>query len=492
MAKIFVGPADVQAALDGAGAGDEIVLRAGLYGQPLTLARSGTPAAPIILSAEPGAVIDGGRSADEFKLPANRRSREVQQSGQYPGLWRDIDQAYLKLLNCSFVEIQGINLRFRQCWPTALFLRDATHIRIDGVTIDDATFAIGALGGRTRHLKITNCVWRQDVTERRLWREILWSEVHGDQPVADSDWRLFDGDFFRSAGIAGDVEIACCRVSHAFNAVHGFNDADDVSLNRNFDIHDNHFSNIRDNVFEPERTAFNWWFYRNTIFNCHKWFSVETKRSGFFYIFGNCGWFDEIPGPVTDGNRGGGVFKTPKERLKLARPHYVFHNSFNLRSDYIRNWVLNDFHHFANAIRYGRQGEPAYDGRGNFFGNVAAPADDLERRFTTSWAGLKIGFADDIVDHRDYVAALVAAGYGPFTNCRATDPQFRDPIRPGLDGAGFEPIEGSPARAFCRAVDIVLPDGSTASLPSGRDAGAWQGNMLFGWQAYRPMTQPLT
>jgi hypothetical protein len=48
----------------------------------------------------------------------------------------------------------------------------------------------------------------------------------------------------------------------------------------------------------------------------------------------------------------------------------------------------------------------------------------------------------------------------------------------------------SAARGLATATDIALPDGSTASLPAGRDAGAWQGEELFKWEEYRPVTQP--
>lgn len=469
------------------GPGDEVNLEPGIYSRPIRISdRRGTSSKPIIIRGAPGVVFDGGRSAEAYREEGNRRSLEVQRRGQYPGLWPFIEEAMITIERCSNVLLE--NLAIQQCWPTAILVKESQATTLRRLLMEDSTFAVAALGAATYGITVDEVIWCQDVTRERLWRRIPWTAVHGEQLVnVDEDWRLFDGDFFRSADIRGGVTIKDCRVEHAFNAVHGFNDKNDRRLSYDFAVHDCHFSFIRDNVFEPEDHALNWWFYRNRIINCHKWFSIETSSSGFIYIFANLAWFDEIPGQPGQDNRAGGVFKLAKHQIAVSGKHYVFNNSFAVRSDYIRKGTLLGLRHWANAVRYCQPGEGECDVRDCFFGDLTKPPNEIDKRFASDWRSWDIAFADDVIAHGQYKAGLEAAGYGPFAQSQATDPGFLNPLSPGPDGSGLALIPTSPCKGKAAEQAVEMPDGAALVLPSGRDIGAFQGRKLLQWSEFVPL-----
>jgi hypothetical protein len=350
---------------------------------------------------------------------------------------------------------------------------------------------VGAAGAESQDLTLEDCRWVQDGAPGRMWREIAWARIHGD-PAEDGpvdlagDWRLFDGDFFRGEGIRGGLTVRRCSILAAFNAIHLFNPARDPALARDVQVHDCTFREIRDNVLEPETVAFNWWFYRNEIINAHKWFSFECRRSGYFYVFANRGWFDSIPGPLTDTHRGGGVFKLSK-RVEAARgPHHVFHNSFSSRSDYARKGIWPRLTHTANALRFAADGDPVFDGTPDFFGDLAAPPEAVDRRFTVEWARHAIALQADVVRYPGWPEDLRRAGYpvGPTT---PADPGFRAPFAGDLGLA-----RDSPCRGRGPALSIDLPDGGPSwTQPAGGDIGAWQGSELLAGPAYRRLSLPV-
>lgn len=491
MSDITADPQTIHQAVRYLKAGDILTLRPGIYSRPVVVVgRQGTQTDPIVIRGTPGVVFDGGRSADDFREEGNRRSIEGDELG-YPGLWPFLHEAMITLRRCDHVILEEFDIR--RCWPTAIFIQDGQAITIRKLKIEDGTFAIGALGSKTYGITIESVHWCQDVTRDRLWRQIPWAAVHEDNGVdIKNDWRLFDGDFFRSSGIAGGVRISRCIVEHAFNAVHGFNPEKNPRLSRDFAVHDCQFSYIRDNVFEPEDFAQNWWFYRNRICNCHKWFSLEASSSKFIYIFANLGWFDEIPGQPSQDNRAGGVFKLAKTQTSVSGHQYVFNNSFAVRSDYIRKGTLRGLRHWANAVRYCSAGEGACDSRARFFGDLSQPQGSTDERFTTGWAQWDIAFGDDVILHPEYTIKLQEAGYGPFSAALPADPGFRDAVMPGANGDGLRLASGSTCRGRALAQTIELPDGRLTYLPAGRDVGAFQGTDLLSWQEFVPLLQSLT
>jgi hypothetical protein len=370
MADIHVTPQDLQQRVKQAKPGDNFILAAGTYSARLQMKKlQGTAANPITITASPGAVFDGGTTAEAYRRKGNELALQVSQTPDpdnprrklYPGLYPFMAEGHVVLDGCKHIRL--INLVICKSWPTLIALVDCSHIEITGARLTDGTFAIGALGETTSDITITNCSWVQDGVQHRMWQIIDWASIHGDPdedgPVdVANDWRLFDGDFFRGGEIRGGVRILHCDISAAFNAVHLFNSKKDAARGRDIEVAYCTFREIRDNVFEAEQSAQNWWFHHNEIINCHKWFSIEQKISGYFYFFANRGWFDSIQGPLTDDHSGGGVFKTPKAINSVTGPHYFFNNSFYLRGDYLRNWILARFLHQNNALRFFASDDP--------------------------------------------------------------------------------------------------------------------------------------
>ena len=476
-------PADLETILRNAQPGDIVELQPGKYSR-LSLKRvAGTQAQPIRVKGHPQSVFDGGLRFQDFRLRANRVAREAQQRGKYPGVYPIALDAFFLMIECDWISVE--DLRFEGCWPTAMGIKDCVGISIARCSVREGSFAIYAEGNRTSEILVEECAWIQDVSDGNdLWNSIGWHPVHGDHPVLDEDARAYDGDFFRANAIKGDVVIRNNTVEHAFNGIHLFNDEagrPDTHLNRNVRIYGNTFRYIRDNPVEPEWGAWNWWIYHNSFFNCHKWFSLEMVKSGHFYIFGNVGWFDDMPGSIADDQYGGGVFKPPRAP-KPDGPHYVFHNSWYMRSSYIKKKGFRRFLHLNNAIQYcasdchgSREGELHCVSPKPFFGEKppGETQPDAKKRFTTEWKELDIRFENDVIWHPHFPEHLRAVGY-PFGDGWRLEPGFHDP-----KNGDFSLVPDAAARGKSKAFAMELPDGTICDVPGGSDVGAFQGSDLF-------------
>ena len=314
MREIVATPGDAQAVIDAAQPGDLIRLSAGEYGKLRLFGLAGTAEAPIVLRGDPGAALDGRLRFETFNpramafiLPRFDADQDQPPGkGRYPGLhsWLDPNeqlpdvsdqerQPQLAIASCQHVRIE--RLPIRGSWPAAVTISDSPHVTLAGLEIEEGTYAIHARGPRTRRLVIDGCSWLQDVTRKRIWRTTAWEQMH-DGDVNPANSRAFDGDFLQGVDLGPGLVVRHCRVAHAFNGIHLWNKSGRPDLACDVRIHDNLFSHIRDNVVEPEVAAQRWWVYRNRLENCHKWFSLEVKKGGgFFYFFGNLGWFELDP-----------------------------------------------------------------------------------------------------------------------------------------------------------------------------------------------------
>ncbi len=471
MCEILATPDSILQAIESAEPGDRVILEAGQYPSIAITWKHGAVDRPIEIFAKAGAVFDGGRRYEDFQQEANDLARELQENGKFPGVYPIADNGHVTFRNCRYVRLVGAT--FKGCWPTCVAIQDCSDIALADLTMEEASFAIYARGSRTSGILIERCSWLQDIERGRIWRDIPWSKIHGVQPVEPDDARAFDGDFFRAVGIRGGVTIRDCLVEHAFNGVHLFHsDGDGLNTNENRDVrvYRNRFRYVRDNAVEPEYGATNWWVFHNEIYNCHKWFSVECRRMGYTYWFGNTGWFDEIP-TLSSGHNAGAVWKTPRDPKPTTGLNYVFHNSFYLRSKYIKKKRLRNIRHFNNAIQYCTQSDfsnGACDGPVGFFGDIAASGEGA--RFTKEWRDLNIRFQSDIVAHHEFPEVLVNGGY-PIEDGLTDVPGFVNP----MEGA-FQLIEGAAASGRSISQSIELEDGERWALSAGLDLGAWQGD----------------
>lgn len=481
MTEVLVKPETLQEALDKASAGDRIQLQAGKYDRVYTISRRrGTSNNQIVI--EPARDIDPqecrisqGISAEEFRPTSNRLAQRSLDIGyRFPGLYPWIDDACLRIFRCEHITVKGIH--FCQSWPTHIFVQASRDIVIQNCHFEDATFCIGASGSVTRDITVEHCTWTQDTVPNRIWHQIPWYRIHGGTVDLAGDYRLFDGDFFRSNEISGGVTIRHCEIKAAFNAIHGYNTSLQAPLNRDFNIYQNKFEQIRDNVFEPEDGASNWWFHHNDLIDVHKWFSIECVTRGSMFIFSNTGSFrtqqgsDPFPGD-TDENNGGAVFKALRKATDARGPFdnlNVFHNSFITRSRYIKKGLLPGLNHMNNAISY-RPGLGETPKTNGFFGDVKKP--EYRERFTSNWEKWNIQFDGDAIGFPAFADELDEPSYPLGGGTKGLDPLF---IGPGNTATDFELSASSPARGASIQMNIQLPSGQWSDN-GGNNVGALQG-----------------
>lgn len=330
-------PADLQSACAAAQAGDEILIHGGLYAKPSVMeARSGTTGCPIIFRAADDQWISGGQLPNPFwseSLPS-------QDAPGKPGI---TDFAFLVIDECTNVVIDG--LRIQNCWPSILFVKDTRFLQVRNCVLRHGTYAIFAKGN-TSHLLIEDNEWQQDDSPcHDLWLTLEWERAHGNEG-SDGLYRYFNGGFLSSKGISGKVVVRRNRIMDAFNGVrmksteHPPSVEDIRRLNADVYIVDNDFIRIRDNPTEPEVSAYNWHVRHNRLLDCHAWFSFDGVTGGYWYFYGNTGYFQSRQGPPnTSGHTMGRVLKLsyeqrppdPESEGVPVAPWFVFNNSWHLR-----------------------------------------------------------------------------------------------------------------------------------------------------------------
>ncbi|KPH05727.1 right-handed parallel beta-helix repeat-containing protein [Rhizobium acidisoli] len=491
--------------------GATLTLEGGRYATPLVLSSvSGSQQQPVVIRGA-DAVIDGGRSYDDHRGTANRLSAVQEANGRFPGIYYLADDAALVLRNCQWVVIE--DLTFEGCWPTAIYLDNCQHITLRRLHIRGSTIAIGAAGAYTRHLLIEGCDWIQDLQSHgeadlaairksgmvdaaldpedcRLWRKTYWGQVHGNiedtasRVNVEKDERGFDGDFFRAWTIAGYVVLRDNAILDAFNGIHFFNDASDSTVEdfcRNIVIENNWFVRIRDNAVEAEDYAWNWTVSGNRFVDCYMPFSLEMRRSGYFYIYGNLGWNQHRPGPDDDDRNFGQLFKFPKKHEAVG-PHYVFNNSWMLRGPISKRYRFRQLHHLNNAIGYyGATGLSTPEDSVPFgAGWQSVPKEGQDeaslegKHFTRLWQELDIRFDGDLIDHKYFPNLLREAGYAIGVDAHPGPVPFHSPVLGQPEGLKL--TTKVPAIAFL----MQLPDGRTQAVGcADYTVGAWQGEDPF-------------
>ncbi|WP_313200364.1 right-handed parallel beta-helix repeat-containing protein [Rhizobium sp.] len=507
------GPAEVQEAIAELQAGGKLQLNRGRFRDPITISgKRGSQSKPITVRG-PKATIGSGQDFQSYRVQANKLAEAHQKAGSFPGLYFMADEAALVLKDCQWVILE--DLCFENCWPTAIYIDNCQHITIRRVSFRGGTFAIGAAGPYTRHIVIEGCDWVQDLDSHGLadvqsiretghtrsdlsaadcdlWSKIPWKAVHGaaneDGSVSvETDARAYDGDFFRAWTIAGYVIIRNNIISDAFNGVHFFNQASattKASFARNVVVEDNWFVRVRDNAIEPEDYAWNWTIRRNKFVDCYVPFSFEMQHSGHFYVYGNLGWNNTVPGPEGDTHASGALFKLSNLH-DAGGPHYVFNNTWMLRGPIVKKKRLAGFEHRNNLIGYAdgaaRFKWEACSPLGNKWSTGNLPATELEDRliferdcFTRSWDELAIVFDGDFIGHRDYPDVLRSGGYQIGANAFSGEVSFQGDT-PGQP-LGLRAVSPPAATPFL----IKWPDGtSTAINPAGYVVGAWQEDRII-------------
>jgi len=302
------------------------------------------------------------------------------------------------------------DLHFKDCWVSAVFIADSANVRVAGSLIEGSSYAIFATAlhvpvAAARGFTIENNVWIQDDSGYGaakpapcravgasfdcpgvVWTTIPWAVTH------DTWYEHMNGGLFGSIDIAGGVVFRGNKVTNAYNGIRMV--ASDTceriracrdSVNRDVEVVDNDFIYIRDNPVEPETRAANWTIARNRIVNSHAWFSLDDVAGGPIYIWGNVGWYTDIPGRdcrdeprykravrvdfqnggyrpiersgeeraafVCSRSRFGTIIKEGSEGAALEKNVYVFHNSWYVRIPLLREAKSGRIRYWNNAMQ---------------------------------------------------------------------------------------------------------------------------------------------
>jgi hypothetical protein len=418
--------------------GQTLRLLSGVYTEPVEIAnKGGSFDRPIVIRGESGVTFDGRRN---LVRPTDGESVDRR------------SYAFVKILDSQGIVLD--NFTIQNVWPTAVYIGQSSEIVLRRLNLHGGTYAVFARGERTRRIVAERCAWTGDTT---LWDGVIWKDVH----MPPFPRRELDGDFFRSVDIPGEVVIRHNMIQHVFNGVHMFASRGLQTMNRDVWIYENTFAFVRDNVIESEQFALNWWIFGNRIYNAHKWIAFEESSGGYRYVFANVGWFDRRPGPAGDLNNGGAVFKETKEPYP-TEPTYVFHNTWYLRSTYVKKGRIPRLVHFNNAIVYARSAD-----------HPPGLVDDDKPMFGADFlANWQLNFPDatfdnDYCTHDQYglIARLSGGSPAPGSN---KPPNFKDP-----EGYVFSPGSGSPLLGGGKKRTIDFPDGGGRwMIPAKRHLGA--------------------
>ncbi|MEM8687818.1 MAG: right-handed parallel beta-helix repeat-containing protein [Pseudomonadota bacterium] len=399
----------------------------------------------------------------------------------------------LKIERAAWITIQ--NLKISGCWPTAVYLRDASYITVRGATLLGSTYAIIA-HGRSHHLLIEDNRWTQDVTGD-VWSRIPWGVSHHGSKAH------LNGALFGGYNIQGAVVIRRNLIRHAYNGIRikaSCLGREACDKNMNVEIAHNRFEFIRDNSVEPEGSAVNWWVRHNKMRDVHAPYSFDGVRGGPHYVFGNVGWFTEMPeqhcedqvwaedreplGKLTAHrecrlHRMGKTFKLGNVQ---KRPLHIFHNSWLARSPLVGGGGSGPLRAWNNAIEFCGPGETSVI--------CKAPSHLLHSGGRKKLRWLEHAVARSVehnirfnVSNRPLFPTAVKKPGFPITGRWADGLGFRD----GRHG-DFRLQPGSPARrAGCMIQKHANGELTCTRPPDGfrPDVGAYQGARLIKGPSFR-------
>jgi hypothetical protein len=415
--------------------GQTVRLLSGVYTEPVEIAnKGGSFDRPIVIRGESGVTFDGHRN---LVRPTDGESVDRR------------TYAFVKVLDSRGIVLE--NFTIQNVWPTAVYIGESSEIVLRRLNLHGGTYAVFARGSKTRRIVAERCAWTGDTT---IWDEVIWKDIH----MPPYPRRELDGDFFRSVDIPGEVVVRHNMIQHVFNGVHMFASPGLETMNRDVWVYENTFAFVRDNVIESEQFARNWWIFGNRIYNAHKWIAFEESKGGYRYVFANVGWFDRRPGPPGDLNNGGAVFKETKKPFP-TEPTYAFHNTWYLRSTYVKKGRIPGLLHFNNAVVYARSADhpPGLvdDDKPMFGGD-----------FLASWQPGDATFDNDYCPHPQYRLMARLSGGAPAAHSDEP-PRFKD-----SEGYVFAPDGGSPLLRGGKARAIRLADGELWTVPAGLHLGA--------------------
>ncbi|WGL17529.1 hypothetical protein PVT68_04370 [Microbulbifer bruguierae] len=278
-------------AVEKARQGDSIILSPGVHKLGVAMKLVGTPEEPIKISG----------AGDQTVI-------EVSSTEQ---------QFCLGFKDSQFVEIA--NVQFSGCGQISVVLQDSRYFTFKDLSFLEGRYPILAKGIDTHHILIDSVFWNQDPSGD-VYGKIPWSESH------HGDYKHLNGSLIYANDISGSVIVRNSKITNAFNGVRLKSKKNKPGLmNKNIEIYNNEFHNIRDNPVEPEVDATNWWVHHNKILDAHGYFSFTEVSGGDWYVFRNIGISRrKLQGEHT----GGKILKFEDHGPVPSGPFLVFNNSW--------------------------------------------------------------------------------------------------------------------------------------------------------------------
>lgn len=264
------------------------------------------------------------------------------------------------------------DLTFQDCWLVAVRALGSRRVTFRRALVVGGSYGLAARGRPGQpadHITVEDVTWVQDASgydaaslsregpfrcrdgretalgcPGLMWRSIPWGVSH------HGVYEHFNGALLGGADLAGPVVFRRNTVLSAYNGIRlkasACEDLPASSLspatcpyNAGLWISENLFSYLRDNPVELETWATDAHVARNRIHNAHAWFSFDDMGGGPVYVYGNRGWFDDMPALAWSGSASEGA--ACRRRPVSAPPDAAgFDPVLDRRFDYLKaRWL---------------------------------------------------------------------------------------------------------------------------------------------------------
>ncbi|GJE46424.1 hypothetical protein AEGHOMDF_5628 [Methylobacterium soli] len=280
------------------------------------------------------------------------------------------DAACLDLDRVDGVVIE--DLTFQDCWLAAIRALGSRRITLRRSLVIGSSYGLAARGRADRpsdDVTVEDVTWVQDTSgfdetsltrggpfrcrdgrttelgcPGMMWRSIPWGVSH------HGVYEHFNGALLGGSDLQGPIVFRRNKVLAAYNGVRlkasGCEDLPASGLspascpfNAHVWIYENLFSYVRDNPVELETWATDAHIFRNRIHNAHAWFSFDDMGGGPIYVYGNRGWFDDMPALAWSPSAPGGPPCLRRPVPKPA-PEAGFDPKLDRRFDYLKvRWL---------------------------------------------------------------------------------------------------------------------------------------------------------
>ncbi|WP_245524656.1 hypothetical protein [Methylobacterium nonmethylotrophicum] len=324
------------------------------------------PPSPDLLGALTVAAADpaGERTEDRDRSRRSRLAVPIGHAG------RLADAACLDIDRADGITVE--DLAFEGCWLAAVRATGSRRVTLRRSLIIGSSYGLAARGSPERPsdtLVVEDVTWVQDASgydEAALtregpfrcrdgrvsalgcagviWRSIPWGATH------HGAYDHFNGALLGGADVRGPIVFRRNTVLSAYNGVRlkaaaceelkaSALSAASCPFNQDVWITDNLFAYVRDNPVELETWATDVRVARNRIVNSHAWFSFDDMGGGPVYVYGNRGWFDDVPAIDRPGRD---TSLPPCSRQPVEKPAAAgaFDPKLDRRFDYARSrWL---------------------------------------------------------------------------------------------------------------------------------------------------------